>query len=70
MDELVAYNCDPNTEYNEVASLFLSDADTAIRQVRLGQDMVGTTGYPRACLLKPWLLLHTTGGFGPHETVT
>lgn len=33
MDELVAYNCDPNTEYNEVASLFLSDADTAIRQV-------------------------------------
>lgn len=33
VDELVAYNCDPNTEYNEVASLFLSDADTAIRQV-------------------------------------
>ncbi|CAN0369761.1 unnamed protein product, partial [Scytosiphon promiscuus] len=31
--ELVAYNCDPDTEYNEVASLFLSDADTAIRQL-------------------------------------
>lgn len=35
MNELVAYNCDPDTEYNEVASLFLSDADTAIRQVNL-----------------------------------
>lgn len=35
VDELVAYNCDPNTEYNEVASLFLRDADTAIRQVRI-----------------------------------
>ncbi|CAM9910770.1 unnamed protein product, partial [Ectocarpus sp. 4 AP-2014] len=33
VDELVAYNCDPNTEYNEVASLFLRDADTAIRQL-------------------------------------
>ncbi|CAN0420971.1 unnamed protein product, partial [Laminaria digitata] len=32
VDELVAFNCDPNTEYNEVASLFLRDADTAIRQ--------------------------------------
>ncbi|CAN0046378.1 unnamed protein product [Scytosiphon promiscuus] len=33
VNELVAYNCDPDTEYNEVASLFLSDADTAIRQL-------------------------------------
>lgn len=33
VNQLVAFNCDPNTEYNEVASLFFRDADTAIRQV-------------------------------------
>lgn len=38
MDELVAYNCDPDTEYNEVASLFLRDADTAIRQVHFATN--------------------------------
>ena len=38
VDELVAFNCDPNTEYNEVASLFLRDADTAIRQVRASRQ--------------------------------
>lgn len=45
VDELVAYNCDPDTEYNEVASLFLSDADTAIRQVKLSVGY-GTTESP------------------------
>eukprot|EP00611_Tribonema_gayanum_P016725 TRINITY_DN2911_c0_g2_i4.p1 TRINITY_DN2911_c0_g2~~TRINITY_DN2911_c0_g2_i4.p1 ORF type:complete len:839 (-),score=229.88 TRINITY_DN2911_c0_g2_i4:151-2667(-) len=33
VDELVSFNCDPHTEYNEVASLFFTDADTAIRQL-------------------------------------
>lgn len=45
MDELVAYNCDPNTEYNEVASLFLRDADTAIRQVPNCFARNGTTSF-------------------------
>ncbi|CAM9377787.1 unnamed protein product [Phaeothamnion confervicola] len=32
VNELVSFNCNPQTEYNEVASLFFTDADTAIRQ--------------------------------------
>ncbi len=31
--QLVAFNCKPETEYNQVASLFFTDADTAIRQL-------------------------------------
>jgi chloride channel 7 len=33
VDELVPFNCNPHTEYNEVASLFFTNADTAIRQL-------------------------------------
>lgn len=33
VSQLVSFNCDAETEYNEVASLFFTDADTAIRQL-------------------------------------
>ncbi len=33
VDQLVSFNCNPTTEYNQVASLFFTDADTAIRQL-------------------------------------
>jgi hypothetical protein len=33
VDELISYNCNAQTEYNEVASLIFTDADTAIRQL-------------------------------------
>ncbi len=32
-DQLVSFNCNSKTEYNQVASLFFTDADTAIRQL-------------------------------------
>ncbi len=31
--QLVSFNCNPKTEYNQVASLYFTDADTAIRQL-------------------------------------
>lgn len=33
LNSLVGFQCDPATHYNELASLFFTDADTAIKQL-------------------------------------
>lgn len=33
LNSLVGFQCDPTTHYNELASLFFTDADTAIKQL-------------------------------------
>jgi len=69
VEELVSFNCKP-TEYNQVASLFFTDADTAIKQLfhfrEVGEKDIQTfsSGALFVFLVPYWMLACWTYGIG------
>ena len=68
VDELVPLYCPKSTHYNEVASLYLTDSDTAIKQVPLPRYITMTTARVRHSSA-PHSNRATHSSYWPHATL-
>jgi H+/Cl- antiporter ClcA len=68
VESLVPFRCTPGKEYNQVASLFLTDADVAIRQLfHFREVQASDTTFSSGALLLffvPYITMVSSGGKG------